>query len=172
MQGKKGGYDDLVRDYVHPPESASGRQTALKVLNEWTNATENKDLEKLRSLMNDDIVIELPFNESGKTDKESYRIYRGIEACVGFWVVAFKAEGEMHMPSESELTVSSDGARVFLETRGHLTMSSGKDYRNRYVMRLDIKNGRVSHVKEYYNPIQSAYAFGRPIAGKFMLDEL
>jgi ketosteroid isomerase-like protein len=172
MHGEKGRYDDIADNYVHPPESATGRAAALKALKAWSTATQHKDLDTLRTLMNEDIVIELPFNESGKTDKESYRIYRGIEACLGFWAVAFKAEGEMHAPSETELTVSSDGSRLFLETRGHLTMSTGKTYRNRYVMRLDIKDGRVSHVKEYYNPIQSAYAFGRPVAGKFIIDEL
>ena len=61
---------------------------------------------------------------------------------------------------------------MFLETYGKLTMANGRDYRNRYVMKMVTADGLVAHVREYYNPIQSAYAFGRPIAGRLVLDEL
>jgi len=30
-------------------------------------------------------------------------------------------------------------------------MSSGKTYRNRYVMRFDFVGGKIKHCKEYYN---------------------
>ena len=168
----KGPYHDLIRDYKHPKDSEAGRRVALETLKTWSDAIEAKDLDTLRKVMDENIVIELPFNESGKTDKESYRIYRGMEACLNFWATAFKAEGTMHPSSEMELTVSPDGGRMFIEKRAHLTMSNGRTYRNRYVLRYDIKDGRMVHVREYYNPIQSAYAFGRPIAGKIMIDEL
>ncbi len=47
-----------------------------------------------------------------------------------------------------------------------------RDYRNRYVMRIDFAGHRIAHCREYYNPIQSAYAFRRKIAGQFMVDSL
>ena len=74
--------------------------------------------------------------------------------------------------SEAVVTMTVDGSRVFMEFRVHLTMKSGKEYRNRYVMRVDLVDGKVSRCKEYYNPIQSAYAFGRLVAGKHMLESL
>ena len=167
-----GRYDAIIDGYVAPQDSPEGRKTALDLLRAWSNGIKTKDLEGLRALMHPEIVIELPFNESGKTDQASYRIYRGVQACVEFWAVAFKAEGQMHDQSETELSLMADGSRLFLETRGHLTMSDGKEYRNRYVMRMDFRDGKVLHCKEYYNPIQSAYAFGRPVAGKYMIDAL
>jgi hypothetical protein len=39
-------------------------------------------------------------------------------------------------------------------------------------MRFDFVGGKLKHCKEYYNPIQSAYAFGRKVAGKFTIEEL
>jgi hypothetical protein len=39
-------------------------------------------------------------------------------------------------------------------------------------MRFDIVGGKTGHCKEYCNPIQSAYAFGRKIAGQFTIETL
>ena len=39
-------------------------------------------------------------------------------------------------------------------------------------MRFDLVGGKIKHCKEYYNPIQSAYAFGRKIAGQFTIETL
>jgi len=73
-------------------------------------------------------------------------------------------EKEIRPFKDMELTVNPDGSRLFLEKRGHLIMTSGKHYKNRYVMRFDFEEGRIRHVREYYNPITSAFAFDRPIA--------
>ncbi len=167
--------DDLkykLDNYVHPVDSPEGRQTSMRALKNYLRALHAKDLDAVRGLMMDDVVIELPFNESGKTDQASYRIYRGMDQVLGFWKTAFEAEGESHGMNEADITMSADGSRIFIEARGHLTMASGRDYRNRYVMRFDFVNGKLKHCKEYYNPIQSAYAFGRVLAGKYKLDSL
>ena len=167
-----GRYDAIIDGYVAPQDSPEGRKTALDLLRAWSNGIKTKDLEGLRALMHPEIVIELPFNESGKTDQASYRIYRGIPAVLDFWATAFKHEGTIHPWEETDLTINSDGSRAFLEARGNLTMTNGRNYRNRYVMRFDFRDGKLSRCKEYYNPIQSAYGFGRPVAGKFMIEEL
>ncbi|MGE0830128.1 MAG: nuclear transport factor 2 family protein [Hyphomonadaceae bacterium] len=164
--------DDVVDRYTDPADSPDGRAIARKLLKDWFGALHHKDRAAIPAMMSDDIVIELPLNESGKTDEGCYRVYRGKEEVMGFWEAAFKAEGQSYGFTDTDLTINADGSRIFLEARGHLTMSSGKTYRNRYVFRFDIADGKIKHCKEYYNPIQSAYAFGRPIAGKIMLDAL
>ena len=164
--------DAAIADYSGRTRPSDRQRAALDILARWHNAIAAKDLAVLRAMMDDRIVIELPFNESGRTDRGSYRIYSGIGECSDFWTAAFQAEGIVHGISEIELTVDGAGERLFFECRGHLTMANGREYRNRYVMRMDVRDGRVSHCKEYYNPIQSAYAFGRPIAGQVVLDHL
>lgn len=164
--------DEAIADYARRNDLTEAQRNAFETLTRWHNAIGAKDLNRLKGMMDKDIVIELPFNESGKTDTESYRIYTGVEECVSFWQVAFTAEGSLHGISEIDLTIDSAGSRIFLECRGHLTMANGREYRNRYVMRLDQRDGRILRCKEYYNPIQSAYAFGRPIAGQFVLEHL
>jgi ketosteroid isomerase-like protein len=165
-------FDNLIDNYIHPADSPKGRATTLAALKSYFRALRGKDLETLRTLMTDDVVTEIPFGESGKTDEGSFRVYRGMDQVLDFWATAFKAEGKSHGMTETDITVNADGSRVFIEGRGHLTMASGRTYRNRYVMRFDFVRGQIKHCKEYYNPIQSAYAFGRKIAGQFTIDAL
>ena len=164
--------DNLIDGYIHPADLPKGRATTLDALKRYFRALRAKDLEALRTLMTDDVVTEIPFGESGKTDEGSFRVYRGIDQLRESWATAFKAEGKSHGMTEADITVSADGSRVFIEGRGHLTMASGKTYRNRYVMRFDFVGGKIRHCKEYYNPIQSAYAFGRKVAGQFTIETL
>jgi ketosteroid isomerase-like protein len=123
--------------------------------------------------MAENIVIEIPFSESGITEPGHYRVYTGIEECIGFWEVAFKAEGTMYGPLDCEINFSADGRVVFVECYNHLDMTNGRTYRNRYVMRCDFDDeGKVTLVREYRNPIQCAYGFRRQVAGQFYLDTL
>lgn len=138
----KGPFDDLIDNYASPPDVPEARKAALSTVKQWNTDVQAKDIATLRSLMADGIVIELPFSESGRTDARSYRVYQSIDACLEFWRQAFEAEGQMHAFTEMDLTVNPDGSRIFLEARGHLTMASGRDYRNRYVVRFDVSGGR------------------------------
>lgn len=162
----------IIDSIPDPADSPEGRRVAMDVIRRWFTTMRAKDLPGLLALMTSDVVIELPFNESGRTEEGGFRRYTGLEEVRGFWAAAFRAEGKSHGQTSAELTLSADGRIAFLESRGNLTMSSGKSYRNRYVFRFVIEGGKVIHLREYYNPITSAYAFGRPVAGKHMIDAL
>lgn len=62
-----------------------------------------------------------------------------------------------------ELHRVDGGATVFVESRGNIIMSSGHEYRNRYVFRFDVEGDIIVRLREYYNPITSGLAFGRKI---------
>lgn len=160
---------DSIPDPVDSPE---GRRTMRELIRGWFTTVRAKDLAGLLALLSADVVIELPFDESGRTEEGGFRRYRGVDEVRGFWEAAFRAEGKSHGQTSAELTLSADGRVAFLESRGNLTMASGKSYRNRYVFRFVAENGKLIHVREYYNPITSAYAFGRPVAGKHLIEEL
>jgi ketosteroid isomerase-like protein len=162
----------IIDSIPDPTDSPEGRRIARELIRGWFTTVRAKDLQGLLALMSPDVVIELPFNESGRTEEGAFRRYRGLDEVRGFWEAAFRAEGKSHGQTSAELTMSADGRIAFLESRGNLTMSSGKSYRNRYVFRFVAENGRLVHVREYYNPITSAYAFGRPVAGKHMIEAL
>jgi ketosteroid isomerase-like protein len=71
-----------------------------------------------------------------------------------------------------ELSITGDGSRVFIEQRGNMVLPDGRPYRNKYVFRFSIRDGRISHVREYFNPVIAAYAFRRKIANAFIIETL
>ncbi len=63
--------------------------------------------------------------------------------------------------AERDIIRSADGRRVFVEALGDMVLN-GKPYRNRYVLRFDLKGGKITGMKEYLNPVTSAIATGTP----------
>ena len=57
--------------------------------------------------------------------------------------------------------ITDDGATVFVEGRGDLIQkSSGQPYRNLYVFRFTISDGKITDIREYGNPVIYAKALG------------
>ncbi len=44
-----------------------------------------------------------------------------------------------------------------------MMMANGRPYRNRYIFRFETKNGKITRIREYTNPVTSAIAFGLPL---------
>ena len=47
-------------------------------------------------------------------------------------------------------SVTAEGDRVAVEWEGHATTSEGKAYDNQYCMVFTLRDGRISHVNEYF----------------------
>jgi ketosteroid isomerase-like protein len=166
------GLGALLRSDDDPIDSAEGRRRGKDAVKAFLKAMGTGDMAALSDAVTDDVIYEMPFSETGSTDVGKFRRYDGRAEVVTFWSgmsgSGIKAEG----PEEVELSVTGDGSRVFIEQRGNMTMPDGKKYRNRYVFRFDIRDGKVCHVKEYINPIISAYAFGRPVANGILIESV
>lgn len=141
---------------------------SIRIAEQWIRGDELKDKNLKLEVVADDMVLEIPFSESGRTEEGHFRRYVGRNEIIGFIDVAFAAEKSVKA-IDPEYIVSWDARTVFVEVRGQVEMTDGKDYRNRYVLRFDIEGGKIVSLKEFYNPIVSAVAFGREIAGQVRL---
>jgi Phenazine biosynthesis protein A/B len=57
--------------------------------------------------------------------------------------------------------ITDDGATVFVEGRGDLILKqTGQPYRNIYVFRFSISDGKITEIREYANPVIYAKALG------------
>ena len=135
---------------------------AERVVQRFFLAALAKDALATMALYTADSVIEIPFNESGRTEEGAYRRYAGLAEITLFTEQSHAAEGEMGA-SDIELHRVEGGNTIFVESRGHIVMSSGREYRNRYVFRFDIEGGTIRRLREYYTPVTSGLAFGRKI---------
>jgi ketosteroid isomerase-like protein len=163
---------EAIDGFRGPEDDPRAQARTLLLLRDYWAAIDGKDVNGLRGLMSDDVVIELPFNESGRVEEGFFRVYQGIDEVMSFWSAAFSAEGTSEGLLNAEVHMTGDGRVVFIEGYGRVTMTNGRDYCNRYVFRIKLDHGKVVHVREYYNPITSACAFGRKIADHLVVDAL
>jgi ketosteroid isomerase-like protein len=162
----------LLKADDDPADSAAGRRAAKDAILRFFKAVAAKDAAALAQSITDDAVYEIPFSESGSTEPGGFRRYVGSAEVVDFWM-ATTANGPKSLGAdEVDLSITGDGSRVFIEQRGNMALSDGRPYRNKYVFRFSIRDGRVSHVREYFNPVIAAYAFKRKIANSFLIETL
>ncbi|OWJ55951.1 Ketosteroid isomerase-related protein [Caballeronia arationis] len=166
------GLGALLRGNEDPKDSAEGRRRGKDAVKAFLKAIASADMTALSDAVTEDVIYEMPFSESGSTEIGKFRRYVGRAAVVAFWSGMSGSGIKSESPEDVELSITGDGSRVFIEQRGNMTMPDGKSYRNRYVFRFDIQDGRVSHVKEYLNPIISAYAFERPVANGILIESV
>jgi uncharacterized protein len=162
----------LLKSDDDPIDSAEGRRNAKAAILKFFKAVAGKDATALAEVFADDAVYEIPFSENGSTEPGQFRRYEGSAEVVKFWM-ATTANGPKNLGAEHvELFITADGSTVFIEQQGNLVLSDGRPYRNKYVFRFSMNDGRISHVREYYNPVIAAYAFKRKIANSFLIETL
>tara|TARA_R110002124_G_scaffold102957_2_gene251411 strand:- start:11038 stop:11478 length:441 start_codon:yes stop_codon:yes gene_type:complete len=142
---------------------------AIALVKEWIRGDLEQDKAAKEAVIADDVILEIPFSESGRTDEGYFRRYTGRAEVLGFVDTAFAAEKNVEIVDPS-YSLSADGSDVFVECYGNVEMTSGQMYRNRYVMRFKVSDNKIVLIREYYNPIVSAIAFQREIAGQVTLD--
>lgn len=166
------GLGALLKSDEDPVDSPEGRRAAKDAIRRFFRAVAAKDATGLADSLTKDAIYEIPFSETGSTEPGGFRSYLGVAAVVEFWMATMGGGLQNLGPDDVELTITGDGSRVFIEQRGNMILSDGRPYRNKYVFRFLIEEGRVSHVREYVNPIIAAYAFGRKIANSFLIEAL
>jgi uncharacterized protein len=162
----------LLKGNDDPVDSPAGRRAAKEAILNFFKAVAAKDATALARAITEDAIYEIPFSESGSTAPGSFRRYEGAKEVIDFWT-ATTADGPKSLgPEDVELSITADGSRVFIEQRGNMVLSDGRSYRNRYVFRFSIRDGRICHAREYFNPVTAAYAFRRRIANSFLIETL
>jgi ketosteroid isomerase-like protein len=152
----------------------SESERSKAVIRAYMAAHEAKDKAALMSFITEETRFEMPFNEGGKVGDQDFRKFSGLAALSKLFdgvVAAFAPDDHIHM-HDIEMTEGNGGSTIFVECTGGGRMSNGRTYQNRYVMRYDIRDGKILRLREYYNPIATAYAFDRLLAGRFTVTSL
>jgi ketosteroid isomerase-like protein len=119
-----------------------------------------KDRAKVADVLTTDVRIEYPFDRSGCSTDGCWRRFDGRDAAMtGYVDPAFKRIQKIAWV-DRDVSVADGGKRVFVEALGDMQLADGTIYRNRYVFRFDIVDGRIAGMKEYMNPVTAAIAAG------------
>lgn len=128
-------------------------------------ALEASDLGALESLVTERTVTVLPMNASGSPAADETRRFEGRAATLRYYGGTMQAIGTARF-LDPQATVGDGGRTVVVENRGEMRLASGETYRNLYVWRFDIEEGRIVAIREHFNPVTAALAFRRPLGSQ------
>lgn len=118
-------------------------------------------------LMSDDFVMEFPYARPGVPTRVD-----GRAAVLAHLV---KVGGDVSVDSASNLVVheTTDPEVVILEFDGHgRAVKTGEPYEQRYISVIRTRGGKITHFKDYWNPIQGLKAqLGSAVVDAFILGE-
>jgi ketosteroid isomerase-like protein len=110
-------------------------------------------------LIADELVWELPYAPSiGHPHK-----LEGRAQIVSF-VSGFLKEAEGFRFHDLKINALANGTGAVAEVQATARiLSTGRHYRQSYVVFLEARDGKIVHLREYFNPATAALALGAPI---------
>lgn len=151
------------------------RATNIRLVRRYLDALNAWDLETMRDLSTEDVVFEVPFRPDGFERRTEGRD-KYIELLRQASTVMIDGSENLH---DIEIdTLGSNPNEVFAEYKSAMKLRSGADYRNEYVARFTVRDGRIARFVEYVDPIVLFKAMGgrigdvRSIADPSLLPEL
>jgi ketosteroid isomerase-like protein len=147
--------EDTMSDTQNEQAIEVTRQEMSALFQRFLQTLTQSDMERWLALLDDDCVYEFPYAPRGYPQrlegKAALREYvKDLPKHIQFF--AFP-EQRIHLttdPSVLIAEVKSDGRVV----------ATGKPYNLTYVMVVEIHNGKISHIREYWNTIAVIEALG------------
>jgi uncharacterized protein len=157
------------------PMTADLRESNVRLVRRYLDALNAWDLDTMRDLSNEDVVFEVPFRPDG-FERRTVGRDKYIELLRQASTVMIDGSENLHDIHVD--TLGSDPDELFAEYKSAMKLRSGADYRNEYVARFSVRDGRVSRFVEYVDPIVLFKAMGghigdvRSISDPSLLPEL
>jgi ketosteroid isomerase-like protein len=126
-----------------------------RVLHDFLNALEALDVERAADFFADDGVLELPYAPEGFPD---YHV--GREAIAAF-LRRFPSYYRRIRYLDRRLDLFDDGSGLTAEYRGEWETVKGRPYNNAYVALLWVRNGQITRLREFFNPLVWLASLGR-----------
>jgi ketosteroid isomerase-like protein len=128
--------------------------TLLNIATAYLDGLEQQDPQRVSGLLSDNATIVIPLSNTGGLDP--WFRFEGKEAVLSYLGTIFTNFEKVRLLDRDVFADESRGA-VFVETTGDLIQrGTGANYRNRYVFKFTIREGKVSQVSEYANPVPFA----------------
>ncbi|MER5753700.1 nuclear transport factor 2 family protein [Streptomyces sp. NPDC002088] len=131
------------------------RQTNTAIAKRYLQAINDWDFDVKRELLAPDVVFEMRWAPEGFP-----RRIDGVEAVMEFLAPlpeSIVTEGLYDIRVE---TLHSDPGQVVAFYKSDMKMVQPVEYKNEYITRFTIRNGKIAHFLEYYDPIPLVVAFG------------
>ncbi|MCA1994941.1 MAG: nuclear transport factor 2 family protein [Coleofasciculus sp. S288] len=135
-------------------KSAQASSRRIEAARQFLQAVEAKDINTINRLIADGVVLEQPYFSRGESNRVA-----GRQAANAFFNRIFNQYSQIRFVDVVFRQSQFDNT-VILEGSGDFRIAdTQRPYRNQYVVVLEIIDGRVTLIREYFNPLIAAEAF-------------
>ena len=137
------------------------REQNMAVVRRYIDAINRWDFDTKRELLAENAVFEMPYAPEGFERRIVGR--DNIIAFVETIPAIIDAENLHDVQLE---TYNSDPGEIIAEYKSDMVIKPhGAEYRNEYVSRFTVRDGRITRFAEYYDPIRLVVALGGSVEG-------
>lgn len=115
------------------------------------------DLERVRALLHEEVTW-TPM----MTGVPGAGVHRGKKGIVDDFLAPVRALFKPGDPRTIVDTIASKGPLVLIESHGSGQVADGRIYDNRYAWAVEVKDGKIFAVREYFDSLYVAKLFGMP----------
>jgi len=132
------------------------REMNMASVRRYIDAINAWDFDTMRELLAEDAVFEMPYAPEGFE-----RRITGRDAILAFVETVPAIIDAENLHDVRLATYHSDPGEIVAEYRSDMVIKpTNSEYRNEYVSRFTLRDGRVTRFAEYYDPIRLVTALG------------
>ena len=125
----------------------------------WFTSLMNQDLDAFAGLLTEDALQEMPFGKLLDIDGFDTE-WRGKDTIMSYFRKAIPGRRN-HVFTIKRLHRTTDPEMIIVEAHARSdVVALGKVYDQDYVMFFKLRDGKIAHFKEYYNPMVLIDVFG------------
>jgi ketosteroid isomerase-like protein len=130
-------------------------QAAHTLLQRYTQFLIEKDIDGWMSLLDDNFVIEFPFAPQGRPGRVEGKaaLHTYIQGIINGIEFIGIPQQQIHLTLNPEIII------VEISIEGYV-ISTGRAYKGKYVWVMRIKDGKLIHQRDYWNPLTLLEARG------------
>jgi uncharacterized protein len=137
-------------------DDAERRERNIAIVGRFIDAINRSDLDTQRELFAEDAVFEMPYAPDGFE-----RRFAGRDEIMAFLETVLELTDAENLHEIRLETCHSDPGEVIAEFKSDMIMKpTGAAYRNEYLARFTIREGKVTRFVEYFDPIRLVIALG------------
>ena len=121
--------------------------TTAELAEQFLAALTTREVDQVMPLWAADGVMEFPFVPEG-----SPNTFRGAAAIRATLASAFVQRTAMRF-FDVRAYQAVDPDVAFVEFKGEMTLQNGAPYNNTYIAKVEARDGRLRHFKEFFNPL-------------------
>lgn len=126
-----------------------GKSQEIKLVRQLIQAVEAKDINKIDQLVTENVVLEQPYSEQ---QSGGIRV-EGRQAANAFFNRVFSQYSQIRFVDVVIRESRFDNA-VIIEGKGDFIVASNQEsYRNQYIFVLEVVDGQIALIREYFNPL-------------------